>query len=343
MSVHQRKSDGLWIDSWYVDGKKKTKAFKLEHLALEHAGKRLEKQPGEARLTLGELVIEFFKSHPDYHQKTKRGIITLLAGREKDGRHIDGPGEFLRDKYADALNRQDLEALRRVFWQKKTSNRTINKYQAYIRAILAWGVDIELITRNPWRDFKLLPITRKQITTTIADIRKIYECAPGWLKWAMMTMYALAMRPGHVELFGLMWNAFDWQRGVVHVRQGKSGSVKTVFPPRAYMEIAYTRFLEDTRAGIPYVCHRAAKRVFDYRTAWDKAVKDAGIEHIPMYNIRHVAISQMLANGADLASVAAQAGHSTPATTSSFYAHVISGGQQRAAALLPGLNDEKEE
>ena len=179
---------------------------------------------------------------------------------------------------------------------------------------------------------------RKLVATTLDDIRRVYQHAPDWLQWAMKTMYALSLRPGHKELFSLLWAAFDWRRGMVVVRQGKSGRVKTVFPPAAYLAEARLRFAEDMAAGIPLVCHRGAgRRVLDYRTAWDKALKDAGLAHIPMYNIRHVAVSEALARGADLAAVAAQAGHSTIATTSSFYAHVTAGGQQRAAGLMPGL------
>jgi len=35
------------------------------------------------------------------------------------------------------------------FCVRGTGNNTINKYQALIRAILAWGADQELIARNP--------------------------------------------------------------------------------------------------------------------------------------------------------------------------------------------------
>ena len=90
-------------------------------------------------------------------------------------------------------------------------------------------------------------------------------------------------------------------------------------------------------AGIPWVCHREGKRVLDYRTAWDKAVADAELPHIPMTHVRHVSVSEMLARTGDLAAVAAQAGHSNPSTTGTFYAHAMPEGQKRAAALLPEI------
>ena len=60
-----------------------------------------------------------------------------------------------------------------------------------------------------------------------------------------------------------------------------------------------------------------------------------------MYAIRHASASEMLAQGADLAAVAAQLGHSSVTITGSTYAHVTAGGQQRAAALMPGLGDDQ--
>ena len=83
---------------------------------------------------------------------TKRQIVYFLAGHEQNGQHVPGIGEFLRDKYAESLTRQDLERMREGFRAQGTGNNTIYKFQAYIRAILAWGVDQDLIHINPWRD-----------------------------------------------------------------------------------------------------------------------------------------------------------------------------------------------
>ena len=121
------------------------------------------------------------------------------------------------------------------------------------------------------------------------------------------------------------------------VKQGKTGRTKTVYPPQEYLLEARIKFDEDAKKGIIFVCHRNGLRVHSYRTAWALALKKAKVDPFPMYNIRHVAVSEALAGGADLAAVAAQAGHSSVATTSHFYAHVISGAQKKAAALMPGI------
>ena len=338
-SVFFFKPRKKWAVQWTESGKKKRNYYSTQGEAYAYIDEfRQRENTTDKRLMLGELMICFFRSHPDFHPRTKEAIFFALCGREgQGGEHVEGPAEFLREKYAEGLTRRDLERLREELRKRGCGNNTINKHQAYIRAILAWGADQTLISHNPWRDFKRLPVKRKEIATSLNEMRLVYEKAPDWLKWAMFTMYALTLRAGRVELFGLMWTAFDWRRGTVRVRQAKSGMIKTVYPPGEYMQSAYLRYQEDMAAGIPWVCHRAGRKVLNYRSAWDKAVSDAGIPHIPMTHIRHVSVSEMLSQTGDLAAVAAQAGHSTPTTTGMFYAHVQPAGQKRAASLLPPI------
>lgn len=345
MSVAQR-ADGRWIVRYKdtSEGKWKQKAFHDEQTARAWEAEYLEANSDnhDDRLTLGELTMLYFRSNPDKHPRTKRNIVYILAGYDdKDGNHVAGPGEFLRDKYAEYLNRQDLERLREAYRAKGTSNNSINKYQAYIRAILSWGVDQDLIHINPWRDYKLLKTVKPIIRASVDDLRKLYPHLPEYLQWAVKTAFFLALRPGQVELFSLTWDAFNWSRGTVVIRQGKSGKLKTVFPHHLYMQEAQTRYVQDMKAGVPLVCHRMGQRVLSFRTSWNKACKKSGVKMRP-YDIRHIVATEMLAKGADLAAVAAQLGHCNVATTGATYAHITSGSQQRAGELMPKIDNNKE-
>lgn len=340
MSVHFHKPRGLWFSKWRGEGgREKRKYFRTQAEAESFEAERIEEASQDSRLTLGELTAIFFRSRPEYNSHTKRNIVYFLAGHEdKDGCHIEGPGEFLRDKYADGLTRRDLEAMREALRVRGAGNNTINKYQAYLRAILAWGVDQDLIPTNPWRDYKRLKVQRQVVQVSLDDFRRLYACLPPYLQWACKTAYALALRPGQVELFGLQWGAFVWDRGLVIVRQGKSGKLKTVVPNPAYMSEARERYEADSKAGIVLVCHRDGQRVLSYRGAWLAACRRAGVQMRP-YDIRHIAATVMLGAGADLAAVAAQLGHSNVATTGATYAHITAGAQARAAALMPEIDD----
>lgn len=342
MSIAQR-ADGRWVVR-YKDVKNHKwmqKAFRDEQTArawhAEYMAAWGDRE--ETRLTLGELVTLYFRSNPDKHFKTRKNIVYFLAGHDESGKHISGVGEFLRDKYAESLTRQDLERVRDGFRARGTGNNTINKYQAYIHAILAWGVDQALIRINPWRDYKRLKVTRPIFRTTIEDLTRLYSELPEYLQWAVKTAFFLALRPGQAELFSLTWDAFNWRRGLVIIRQGKSGLLKTVIPHPAYLSEAKERYDRDMADGIPLVCHRAGRRVLSYTTAWRLACKRSGVQMRP-YDIRHIAATEMLARGADLAAVAAQLGHSNVATTGGTYAHVTAGSQARAASLMPGLDQD---
>lgn len=341
MSVCYHKPRKNWRCSWYDGQRKQYKYFKTEEEALAFDRERLEKQcSAESRLTLGELAVLFYRSNT-IHTKTKRNVIYFLAGHESNGVHVPGSGEFLRDKFADSLTRTDLEAMREIMRSRGVSNVTMNKYQAYIHAILAWGVEEQLISSNPWRDFRRLKIQRKILSATLSDIQRVMSFSPDWLAWSILTTYALAMRPGIVELFSLTWDSFNWRLGVVQYRQGKSGAIKRVVPPAWYMVEAAARYKEDLASGIPWVCHRAGRRVLCYQDAWRKAVRDAGLSGLRFYDVRHVAASEMLAAGADLPAVSAQLGHSSTHTTATTYAHAVPGAQQRAASLVPSLQSSK--
>lgn len=342
MSIHKASGRDLYFCKWREDGKEKRRYFKTEQEARAFEAERIQASTQEEdRLTLGELAVLYFRSRPDFHIETKKKIVHFLAGSDKNGVHTPGIGEFLRDKYAESLNRNDLERMREGFRVKGTGNNTINKFQAYIRAILAWGVDQDLIRINPWRDYKRLKVVKPIIRASVEELRKLYPELPEYLQWAVKTAFFLALRPGQVELFSLTWDAFNWRRGIVVIRQGKSGKHKMVVPHPAYMDEARTRFEEDMRSGIPLVCHRGnGQRVLSFRTSWMTACKRAGVQLRP-YDIRHIAATEMLARGADLAAVAAQLGHSNVATTGGTYAHVTAGSQARAAELMPGLEGEQ--
>lgn len=334
MSVSQRK-DGRWVVKYKDDGTWRQKAFKDKKTAYAFDDESRQEEI-DTKLSLGELAIKFFKSRPEYNQHTKRNIIYFLFGHEDiHKKWCVGRGRFLTDKYAEELTRTDLQTMREAMLESGSSPATCNKMQAYIRGILSWGVENEYIKINPWRDYKRLKSEKPLIQVNADDLLRVYEYLPEWMQWAVQTAYFLCLRPGKIELFGLLWTAFDWRRRVVRVRQGKSGLVKTVYPHPAYMTRARERYEKDMAAGIVHVCHRGGKVVKDYRTSWELACAKAGVS-MRFYDIRHIAATMQLSAGADIAAVSAQLGHTHVSTTVNNYAHVTGGAQAKAASLNQG-------
>lgn len=332
MSV-SRRADGRWIVK-FRDGqngqKWKQRSFRDEQTARAFDAEMREPSEDDGRLTVGELALAYLRSRPDIHRSTRRSILWLLA----DG----GPAAFARDKYADALTRQDLERMREALRARQAGNNTINHYQSYLSSILAWGVEQDFLARHPW-PYRKLKVVRPVVRAQLRDLLRIFPELPGWLRWAVKTAFFLALRPGQVELFGLRWAAFDFRRRQVVIVQGKSGKPKTVIIRNdAYLREAALRCAHDQRRGIPWVCHRGdGKRILSCRRAWETACTRAGVA-MRLYDVRHIAATVMLGEGADLAAVAAQLGHQSVATTGAIYAHVTPAGQARAAELMPSLD-----
>lgn len=343
MSVHHAVNRNLWFAKWREGGKERRKYFGCEEEARAFEDERKaaanDEPQGKEPLTVGELALVYIRNKPDLHPETKRKIVYFLAGYENaQAMHVPGAGEFLRDKYVERLTRQDLERMREICRAHGTGNATINKYQAYLRAIFSWGVEQDLVSINPWRDYKRLKVLRPIYNVTVQDMQRVYAELPSYLKWALKTAFFLALRPGKVELFSLQWSAFNFRRGVALVRQGKTGRLKTVLLHPAYMAEAMEHYKEDKAAGVVWVVHNGGRRIRSMYNAWHRACHRAGVTMRP-YDIRHIAASEMLSHGADLSAVAAQLGHSSAATTGAIYAHVVPGAQARAALMMPVLDD----
>ena len=202
-----------------------------------------------------------------------------------------------------------------------------------LNAAMTWAVEQEFIDKNPWRQYKRLPIKRKPISVSMDVFKAVYNVANAWLQWAIKTAFCLCLRPGLVELFSLKWSAFNFAIGNVTIVQGKSGILKTVLPPTAYMDEARSRYEADRKKGIDLVCTNNGRAITNYQYAWDCACKRAG-QRMRFYDVRHLAATTMLAAGADIVSVAAQMGHQDCSMTGKVYAHALQSGQQRAGQAL---------
>lgn len=100
---------------------------------------------------------------------------------------------------------------------------------------------------------------------------------------------------------------------------------------------AWKRFQSDKVKGYKLVCRSRKDKPVSidmYREAWASACRKVGVS-MPMYALRHIAASEMLAKGVDIAAVAAQLGHKNITTTGAFYTHALASSQRRAAEAIP--------
>ena len=340
MSVYQR-GDGRWCakvkDESRHPHKWVQRTFQTRQEAEQYEDEWKADARDASRLTVAEAVTLFLKHVPHSHRVASRYIWLVCGAKEsqKKAKQKTGYAECIATKYVDALTKRDMEMVRDCARDGGASNVGINFWIGRLQAAFRWCASEEYIQRNPWETFRPLKASHGTRAGTMEQLQAVFPYLPPWLQWAVKTALALCLRPGVVELFRLQWSAFDFVHGAVTVLMGKVGRSKTVFPIREYMDEALERFKADGEDKTLYVCRgRRGQTVYGYDSAWRKACRKAGIQPFPMYALRHIAASMMLAAGADVAAVAANLGHSSPTVTLRAYAHALPQAQRAASESL---------
>ena len=336
MSIAQR-ADGRWLVKYKdTEGRWKQRSFRTEAEARTFAGESDYDNIENTRLTLLECVAAYVKNRGLSSKVVDRFEFLVRGHVCKNGRRTEGPAQCLASKFCDELTRRDLETVRENCRARGQKPSGINVSVGYLSAAMNWAVQEDMLHENPWRKYRSLPGRPKSMQGTLEDLLKLWPELPAWLQWAARTALALCVRPGIAELFSLRWQAFRWKEGAVSVDMGKTAATKTVYPPEDYLAEAALRWEAAGKDPLKRVCpdrRGLAVREPQYRSAWREACIRAGVR-MPMYALRHIAASQMLAAGADLAAVAAQLGHRDLTTTGKYYAHALPKAQMQAGKAL---------
>ena len=341
MSVYQR-GDGRWVckvkDTSRRPHRWVQRTFRTKEDADAFQDEATQEERQCARLTVYEAVGLYLNDH-NLSDSVKQQYRWLVGGARESqprARQRVGYAECIADRYVDSLDRRDLNTVRDCAREGGSSNVTINKWIDRLKAAFSYAVEEDLIPRNPWAQYRPLPVERRGSRQgTLEHFLAVYACLQPWMQWACRTALALCLRPGKSELFSLQWKAFDFPHGAATVFMGKVGMSKTVYPPQEYMEEALERYEADGRNDAQYVCRNSfGRRVVSYCSAWRDAVRKAGRGWLSFYSLRHIAATMMIAAGADVAAVAANLGHASPATTLNAYAHALPQAQRQASAVL---------
>ena len=219
--------------------------------------------------------------------------------------------------------------------KKPRSQASVNRYCDYLDAIFHFGIEMELIQKNPMKGRKKAKERPRDVQVGIDDLKRIMDHAEPHIRWAMEVCFNLGTRPGPSELFALRWEHVDFEAGTVRIYATKTKTFRTV-PVTA----AFLARLRDIKAGSTsgFIVEHKGKAVTTIRKGFNAACEKAGITvDVRMYDLRHLFATTMLANGADLAAVSKLMGHSTVKMTADVYYHYLEGEKEKAVGKLPSL------
>ncbi len=152
------------------------------------------------------------------------------------------------------------------------------------------------------------------------------------------TLMLTGLRLG--ELLRLRWENVGLKQGVIYVPGTKTPSANraVLLPKILHLSLVSLRDREPeavlvfhTKSGRPYNPSNIRRRHFY------PLLEKLKLPRIRLHDLRHIHASYLMMSGTDLASVSARLGHSSRAFTLQTYAHVLVGGQEKAAEVANTL------
>jgi integrase len=249
------------------------------------------------------------------------------------------------------IDRSHVQAVLNEMTSQGLSRRTLEYAKAVIHGAFTDAIQDNRLVKNPADYIKLPPrVKRAPTVLSLAQVGALLEATqthPFHGLWTLLLTTGL--RPQ--EALALKWSDIDLDGSWLSVRRtladdghGKASLVEStktdgstrriglpsstvatlrVYKARQSAEILkagtrYTRFdlVFSSSVGTP-LDHNLVRR------AWKSTIKKAGLPAVRLYDCRHTHLTALLQNGADIAWVAARAGHSDVSMTARHYAHVL--------------------
>lgn len=247
----------------------------------------------------------------------------------------------LGGSYVDDLTQDDLSSMKTLFLQ----NRAITQATVRSRLILFRAV-IYFAVSQGYREaikFPVIPSAKykKFVPPSIEELKAMYEVSPEHIRRVLILGAFFGVRIGRSELFKLTWDDVDLGKQVLRVHGSfkNENALWREVPIRDDLIPVFKEWKEldgDTQ----YLISFRGKPVQSIKRAWKSMLERAGItRRIRPYDLRHTFGTQLLANGADIGTVASLMGHSNPQMLLTHYQYVLDEQKKSAINRLPKLAD----
>jgi integrase len=172
----------------------------------------------------------------------------------------------------------------------------------------------------------------QRLLETVTPVAQGGPCESPDLRLAVLMALTTGARKS--ELFALTRQDLNLGRGTVTFRETKNGTSRTTALVPEVVEAINARPARlDTTLLFPSPTDPS--RAVDLRSAWETALRRAGIEDFRWHDLRHSAASYLAMSGASLAEIAAVLGHKTLAMVAR-YSHLSEEATATASRKIAG-------
>lgn len=191
---------------------------------------------------------------------------------------------------------------------------TVNRYMtalshAFTVAVNQW----EWLEEHPMKKIGKLPEPKGRVRFLDDNERQalLKECE-GSTKLYLLVVLALSTGARHGELIKLQWQDVDFKRKVIVLHETKNGE-RRILPMvnHAHQLMHEHNRIRNIASGLVFPSRQNPKEPWNSRSAFENAVKRAGIDNFRFHDLRHSAASYLAMNGASLAEIAEVLGHKT--------------------------------
>ncbi len=305
MRVYQRNKR-WWVDFSYNGRRYRKAAGRTKREALLKLGKIVERLKEEANGTpviaprsfsqYAEEYLEYSKAEkaPSTYKRElcKMGFLCRIFGDRR-----------LRD-----IRTVDIEHYKQARISK-AAPATVNREIALIKHMFTKAVDWNYADHNPAQRVKLFKEPSGRIRYLSLEERRLLldECE-GILKAVVMTALETGMRKG--ELQTLPWRNVDFERRTIKVEHTKNNEARILPMSNTLKPALETLYLQ--RTGALVFSKDDGKPYGNWRKAFEKAAKRAGIADFRFHDLRHTFASYMIMYGkVDIHTLQILMGHKT--------------------------------
>jgi integrase len=243
-----------------------------------------------------------------------------------------------------ALSRSDVKAYVGAKLAESASG-TVRNRLVPVRELLAHAVEDGLIPANPAAGIRIPQSrARKIVPPSRADVEKLIEHARPEAQPVFVVAAVCGLRRG--ELFALRWVDVDFESGMLHVHA--SNYATTISDTKTEAGERYVPLFESARKALAEAKLRsrfAQPQDFVFATVvgtpldpgnfvrreFKPALTRANLDAFRFHDLRHFAVSALIAAGADIKLLQAIAGHASATMTLEVYGHLMTARVQEAA------------
>lgn len=237
--------------------------------------------------TFGDFLTEYRESRGGEIPRSERSIYLELE-RDLGPVAIADLGQAL-SRYAGILRRLPSKKT-----GKRLSAASLNRRRAMVAAALNLAVELKRLPESPltaalWPVENEIP--RDRFLTDLEE-KNLLNALPAHL--VPVTRFALRVPCRKAELVAMTRADLDLFHNAIRVHNGTTKNEEGAWKPIPPELVPYFRSLP---ADCPYLFHRNGAPLGDFKKAWARALKLAGIRNFHFHDTRHIAATNMVDAG----------------------------------------------